>query len=352
MQTFHFNSTTNKSRIYILLERKLYINAILLICFTNQAVNASEPKDTATVVDSLVSTFPYLITDNADQILLLKQNSEIQEQQLLLVHSYKSNSLIQNMTISVAVLSIAGILFVIIFYQQKLKNEKLLVLQTEEINKKEIYSLIQQQKMSIIQSAIEGRDKERQRIAQELHDGIGGNLASIKLHLDNIIDNNSDEKLKIIIEKLNNTCKEVREISHNLSLVKISEHSFTYLIRKYLDEILIDDKIRINLNLYPETMLDLLPNEIKNDLYRIIQELMHNVIKHSQADVIDLQITRGDKYLNLMFEDNGIGFDTNIASNGIGLNNIRSRIKKLNGNCTIESALGQWSLINLEIPLT
>lgn len=287
------------------------------------------------------------------EILLLKQEKEIQDQQLI-VSSYnlKINRIIRNVTISVAILCVAGIIFIYLFYKQKLKAEKLIAQKTEEINKKEIYSLIQQQEVSAIKSVIEGRDKERKRIAQELHDGIGGNLASIKLNLGNIIDRNSDEKLKVIMLNIDDTYKEIREISHNLVSVKMNSHSFTYIVQKFLDEMLVGNKIKINLNLYPETKLDLLSSEIKIELYRIIQELMSNVIKYSKADVVDLQITRGDEYLSLMFEDNGIGFDTTIATNGIGLKNIHSRIKALNGTCSIESALGQWSLVNIEIPLT
>ncbi|WP_170178436.1 tetratricopeptide repeat-containing sensor histidine kinase [Flammeovirga pectinis] len=314
-------------------------------------------KDSLFNIDQVKNNESLLAEFDADrkekEILLLKQEKEIQEQELI-VSSYnlKINQLIRNVTIIVAVISILGILFSILFYKQKLKNEQLLALRNEEINKNEIYSLIQQQEVSAIKSVIEGRDKERQRIAQELHDGIGGNLASIKLNLGNIVDKNSDEKLKEIMGNLDDTCKEVREISHNLSSVKMNNHSFAYLVQKFLDEMLVGNNIKINLNLYPETKLDQLPNEIKIELYRIIQELMSNVIKYSKADVVDLQITRGDEYLNLMFEDNGIGFDTNIPTHGIGLKNIRSRIKKLNGTCTIESALCQWSLVNIEIPLT
>lgn len=302
--------------------------------------------------ESLLAEFD--VERKEKEILLLKKEKEIQDQQLI-VSSYnlKINRLIRNVTICIAVLCIAGIFFIVLFYKQKLKTEKLIAQKTEEINKKEIYSLIQQQEVNAIKSVIEGRDKERKRIAQELHDGIGGNLASIKLNLGNIIDGNSDEKLKVIMHNIDDTYKEIREISHNLISVKMNNHSFSYIIQKFLDEMLVGNKIKINLNLYPETKLNLLSNEIKIELYRIIQELMSNVIKYSQADVVDLQITRGEEYLSLMFEDNGVGFDTRITTtHGIGLKNIRSRINALNGTCSIESALGQWSLVNIEIPLT
>lgn len=83
-----------------------------------------------------------------------------------------------------------------------------------------MYSLLQEQEVNAIKSEVEGRDNERKRIAQELHDGVGGNLASIKLNLANIIGANTDEKLKVVMRNIDDTCKEIRAISHNLVSVK------------------------------------------------------------------------------------------------------------------------------------
>lgn len=287
-----------------------------------------------------------------NEILLLKKERELQEERLLLSkNSLKNNRIIQNITISLAVLSLIAVFVLVLFYRQKLNNKQLLAHKIEEINKQKIYSLLQDQEVNAIKSEIEGRANERKRIAQELHDGVGGNLASIKLNLANIIGDNSDEKLKAVMRNIDDTCKEVRDISHNLISVKIQSHSFSYLVKKFLNEILVGKMVKLNLNLYPEVELDKLPNELKIELYRIIQELMSNVIKYSKADIVDIQILRADKYLNIMLEDNGLGFDTYGPTNGIGLKNIRSRIAALNGICRIESSLGNWTLVNIEIPL-
>lgn len=287
-----------------------------------------------------------------NEIALLKKEKVLQEKELLVNERLlRNNRIIKNITISVSVLCILGALIIIFFYKQKLLNKQLLSQKTEEINKQKIYSLLQDQEVNAIKSEVEGRTNERKRIAQELHDGVGGNLASIKLNLATIIDSNSNEKLKAVMRNIDDTCKEIRDISHNLISVNIQNHSFSYLVKKFLSEILAGQTVRLNLNLYPEVELDKLPNEIKIELYRIIQELMSNVIKYSKANIVDVQILRAQEYLNLMLEDNGVGFDTKASTNGIGLKNIRSRITALNGVCNIESSKGNWTLINIEIPL-
>jgi len=300
--------------------------------------------------ENLLAEFEASSKEN--EILLLKKERELQEKELLLSkNNLQNNRIIQIVTISLAVLSLIAVFVLALFYRQKLHNKQLLAEKIEEINKQKIHSLLQDQEVNAIKSEIEGRVNERKRIAQELHDGVGGNLASIKLNLANIIGDHSDEKLKAIMGNIDDTCNEIRDISHNLISLKIQSHSFSYLVKKFLNEMLVGKMLKLNLNIYPEAELDKLPNELKIELYRIIQELMNNVIKYSEAQVVDVQILRGDKYLNLMFEDNGKGFDTKESTGGIGLKNIRSRIAAFNGICTIESSLGNWTLVNIEVPL-
>lgn len=300
--------------------------------------------------ENLLAEFEASSKEN--EILLLKKERELQEKELLLnKNNLQNNRIIQIVTISLAVLSLIAVFVLALFYRQKLHNKQLLAEKIEEINKQKMHSLLQDQEVNAIKSEIEGRVNERKRIAQELHDGVGGNLASIKLNLANIIGDHSDEKLKAIMGNIDDTCNEIRDISHNLISLKIQSHSFSYLVKKFLNEILVGKMLKLNLNIYPEAELDKLPNELKIELYRIIQELMNNVIKYSEAQVVDVQILRGDKYLNLMFEDNGKGFDTKESTGGIGLKNIRSRIAAFNGICTIESSLGNWTLVNIEVPL-
>lgn len=263
----------------------------------------------------------------------------------------KQKNTLKNIAVITAVFFILSAVILIFLYQQKLRTMELLNQKTEEISKRKIYELLRDQEITSIKSNIEGQNKERKRIAQDLHDGIGGNLASIKLSLTNIIKNSTDEKLKKVMKHIDDTYKEVRSISHNLLPEKIMNEAFTMSIQNFINEISENKLLNIKFIVFPEEELNLLPDEIKIEIYRIIQELLSNIVKHSKSKNVEVQLIMRDEQINLMVEDDGVGFDTNSYLLGIGLSNIRSRITAMNGKVNIESLLGKWTLVNIEIPV-
>lgn len=290
--------------------------------------------------------------DKAKQILVLTQEAELQEIKFEKEQAeLRQDNLIKNIAIGVAGLLIIVAIILIILYQQKLKAVELLNLKTEEVNKQQIYALIREQEFASVQANMEGQAKERQRISQDLHDGIGGNLASIKLNLANIIEKTQDPKLHQVMRNVDDTYHEVRSISHNLAPAKMLNQAFIQLIQNFITEITNNKLLNIQLTAFPEDAINELPSELKIELYRIIQELISNVMKYAHAETVDIQLNLRDGHVNLMVEDDGVGFDTNKASTGIGLSNIKARIKALNGVVHIESAIGRWSLVNIEIPV-
>ncbi len=283
-----------------------------------------------------------------ERITALEKEAEYQQAKEA---ELKHRDLVKSIAIAFATVLIFGAIVLIILYQQKLKATELLNIRTEEVNKQKVYQLLRDQEFSSIQAKLEGQEEERKRISQDLHDGIGGNLASIKLNLANLVEQTKDENLVKVMQNIDETYREVRDISHNLAPSKMLNHAFIQLIRNFLDEIINGKLIDVELTAFPEEELNQLPSELKIEVYRVIQELMNNVIKYSQAKNADIQLNLRDGQLNLMVEDNGVGFDPEKATNGIGLSNIKSRIKQLNGDVFIESAIGKWSLVNIEIPV-
>ncbi len=275
------------------------------------------------------------------------QNAKYEKKQAEL----KQKNTLKNIAVVTAVFFIFSAIVLIFLYQQKLRTMELLNQKTEEINKQKIYELLRDQEITSIKSNIEGQNKERKRIAQDLHDGIGGNLASIKLNLASIIKSTKDEKLKKVMKHIDDTYNEVRAISHNLLPAKIMNEAFTMSIQNFINEISENKLLDIKFIVFPEKELNLLPDEIKIEIYRIIQELLNNIVKHSKAKSVEIQLIMQDKYVSLMVEDNGIGFDTNNHSQGIGLSNIRSRISAMKGKVSIESLFGKWTLVNIELPI-
>lgn len=236
-------------------------------------------------------------------------------------------------------------------YRKNRKNERLLRLRNEEINKQKISELEHEQEMKTIKANIEGQERERQRIAEELHDGIGGNLSSIKLSLSNIPTSNHAPEFSIIMKRLDETFEEVRTIAHNLAAPGLQTTSFSNLLSQYFSNISRDASFELIYHPGNKEQLDQLPANCQIEVYRIIQEALSNILKHAEATLVEIQFIADKESLNIMIEDNGKGFDLSGTHSGIGLENIRSRINVLRGQVDIDSYPGRGTVINIDISL-
>ena len=207
----------------------------------------------------------------------------------------------------------------------------------------------QKQKLKSIKNVLNGQETERKRISKELHDGVGGALASIRLNLMKL-DEKKDAPLSSAIENISKTWEEVRAISHHLMPPALIDDSFVYALKKYIDDLIISTELNIQFDCYPEEEWDALEKDLQTELYRMVQEICNNIVKHAQASKVFVQMTHHHKGLNILIEDDGIGFDTEQAKGGIGLKNLRSRIRLLKGLFRIESQKGKGTVVNIEIP--
>jgi signal transduction histidine kinase len=281
-----------------------------------------------------------------NHIKLLEKEKELQEAEL------ERQGLVRNIAVIGAFLILIVALIFLITYQQKIKAQELLSLKTKEFNEQKNIELLRENEISAIKANIEGQEKERERIAQELHDGIAGNLASIKLNLAKLtIDVDKNMELQKVIKYVDETYHEVRTISHHLIPPKIKDSSFIELIGNFLDEQSQNHPFEVYFEYYPKSELNMLPYEITIEVYRIVQELMNNIVKHAHADRVDLQITKLEGYVNLMIEDTGVGFDISKTSDGIGLNNITSRVSVLHGEIDIDTSINRGTIVNINIPV-
>ena len=201
-----------------------------------------------------------------------------------------------------------------------------------------------------LRSLITGEEKERSRIAKELHDGLGGVLAVSKIHTSKLLLKQPETQELIKINELIDTAaKESRRISHNL-LPEI-------LIRKGLDAALTDfitsvkeshlldasyHSINISMNLSKSFQLS---------VYRIVQELMNNIIKHSEATEALVQLHQDNGKLTITVEDNGKGFSNEQVNEGIGISNIKSRLSLLKGSFDINSSASNGTSVFIELHL-
>ena len=229
------------------------------------------------------------------------------------------------------------------------KSMKLINNINKEIHQQKIINLSKIHELEYIKARLDGEEKERTRIAKELHDGIGGMLGVIRLELTSI-DQSNFSAFTSVIEMLDNTYEEVRNISHDLSTEMIRKKTFAKLIKSYLSDFEKAAGLTVNLILYPEEKINELNEVLKIDIYRIYQELLSNVVRHSKASEVTLQLIVHDDYINLLLEDNGMGFEVTEDCVGIGLINIKSRIKKMCGSINIESVIGNGTTVNIDIP--
>lgn len=195
----------------------------------------------------------------------------------------------------------------------------------------EIANLQQQQEIIRLQALVEGEEKERQRVAQDLHDGVNGDLVAIKFQLESMeIDSirPSDSKhLFRAVEMLDVACQQIRNIAHNLIPPSIKNFGLINAIDQYCKKL---DNLHaltiqfIKLGTYIE-----LPQQIELAIYRVIQELLNNLVKHANATEGMVQLSYRSHQIDILVEDNGQGFNLDKTYEGIGLQNIKSRVAYL-----------------------
>ena len=215
----------------------------------------------------------------------------------------------------------------------------LYLMQRKKLRTKEIEAFKIQQEVQKLESLIEGEEKERKRIAQDLHDGINGDLSVIKYKVTSVNKNKFSKndllEFNTAITMLDNAIEQVRHISHNLAPPSLQNFNLIEAIKQYCLKMSESKITNIDFNYYGEHLL--LNNDAETSIYRIIQELINNIIKHANATEALVQLNNHNDALNLVVEDNGMGFDINKANNGLGMKNIQSRVTFLKGELDIES---------------
>lgn len=215
--------------------------------------------------------------------------------------------------------------------------------------------IIKQQELRS-KAVIDAEEQERTRIAKDLHDGIGQQLSAVKLLANSLEHTNTETehntKLTNLKTILDDSIKEVRAISHNMMPNALFKLGLNSAIREFIDKISSTGLLKIDLQIIElNKQLDKTTEVI---LYRVIQELVNNIIKHAQAHSIGIQIiNHDDTMLNILVEDDGVGFDTGNKNSfsGIGLKNIISRIEYINGTVEFDSSPGRGTTVIIDVPI-
>ncbi|MFS4494846.1 ATP-binding protein [Maribacter sp. 2308TA10-17] len=278
-----------------------------------------------------------------------KEISKLEEGQIKKEAELKRQKTIKNAFLIGFLIILIPVMALLYVYYQKIQAQSELAKKQEEINTQKVESLKQEQELNLIKASIEGQDEERKRIAQELHDSIGGNLAGIKLQFASM--EGDSEKLKSLTGQIDETYQLVRDISHTLIPKKFKENVFTQLIQEYIKSISNTGELEVAFHPHPEKEINAIDEKHQMEIYKIIQELMTNTLKHAAASRVDIHLSLIENELSLLFEDNGKGFETANSSDGIGFQNIKNRIKELSGILHIDSTLERGTVVSIEIPI-
>lgn len=264
------------------------------------------------------------------------------------IKAKEEQAFIKNIIIvSIIALSILLLIVGLLFFRKK-QVEQQAKLDAEIAHQKEIRT----------KAILEAEEKERRRIAQDLHDGVGQLLSAAKLNLSNL-----DSKLSVQTEEqklamqnalslVDDSVKEVRAVSHNMMPNTLIKLGLASAVREFITKLGNAPTLKVDLEIVGlDTRLD---NQVETVLYRVIQEIVNNIIKHAKASQISMQLIRHDTELSVMIEDNGVGFDTAKLDNfeGIGLKGIQTRIEFLNGSVHFDSAIGRGTTVIIDVPLT
>lgn len=289
--------------------------------------------------------------NNSLETALLSIQNQTDKLKLDQIISENKRKSTQNWLIVVTLALVFGAGIAILVQKNTTKKRKLAEQETL-LKQERVDNLLKQQELVSIDAMIEGQEKERQRVANELHDDLGSLMATIKLHFDNVKGKDKDPALKQAQTLLEEAYQKVRGIAHSKNSGVMSSQGLLPAVKKMAQVISETNALEVSVEDFG--MGERMENSLELSLFRTIQELVANTIKHAEATKLNIQISQYEDNLNIIIEDNGKGFDrSNLdkSKTGMGLTNIEKRIEHLEGNFTIDSVLGKGTSIIIDIPV-
>lgn len=276
-----------------------------------------------------------------------KYESEKKETQIHLQQATIKQKSIYNYLLIVVVVSLIVVsIFIYRMYQQrqKLQHQRIVELETEK-------------QLAATEAVLKGEEQERTRLAKDLHDGLGGMLSGIKHSMQTMKGNlimtpDNAQAFERSIDMLDSSIKEMRRVAHNMMPEVLVRFGLNKALQDFCDEI---DQINVVQLNYQSIGMEAKPDldqSMSIAIYRIVQELVNNSIKHAKANQVIVQLTLDKNSLSLTVEDDGKGFDTRVLEHagGIGWENIKSRVAFLKGRIHLQSG-GSGTSVLIEFPV-
>lgn len=311
---------------------------------TNDIVGAEKLLDSSQVLENQLTG-----EEVQNKTLLIEKKFETQkkEAQIQLQKAQLRQKNILNYVFAGAAIALLCILFLgILNYKnkQRLQQAKIDELETEK-------------HLTATEAVLKGEEQERTRLAKDLHDGLGGMLSGIKFSLSNMKGNlimtpDNAQAFERSIDMLDSSIKEMRRVAHNMMPEVLVKYGLDTALKEFCNEI---DRSGVIHTTYHSLSLNesAIEQTTSVTIYRIVQELVNNAIKHAAAKnvLVQTQYSNSEKLLSVTVEDDGKGFDTAILkqATGIGWSNIQNRVEFLKGKIDVQTGEGEGTSVLIEI---
>lgn len=279
------------------------------------------------------------------------QTKEKEIENLTLKAKVQRNQIITYTTLGI--LLVAVILAVLIY--KNISKKRKIAEQAQMIQAQKLEKTLRDRELHDIDLMLKSQEVERQQIANELHDNLGSLLATLKLNFQNI-NRSHDAGEQKLFEKtdalLEETYQKVRNISHLKNMGVVGNEGLLVSVKKMAEKMTVIN--RLDFNVIPFGLTQRLSNSVEVTLFRIIQELCTNIIKHSKATEVSIYLTQHNlDLINIIIEDNGKGFDYRLVTkkDGIGLKNIEHKVEQMGGTFTVDSIISKGTTIIIDLPL-
>lgn len=292
-------------------------------------------------------------TENTKHLANLRTEFEIslKEKEITILEKHQ---LLNRIYIIITIFLLVFAVLLLLYFRQRLVNVRLMVANEEKLHTEKISSLLNSQETKALQSMVEGQENERKRLARELHNHFGSLLATIKVNM-NAIDEYAIPNYKTLITLVDQACSDIRNLSHSLNIGISDDFGLVPALKE------LTANLRQANGLEVEFTASMCREEIGSAneiiIYRIIQELISNVLKHAEASKLSVQLTcfEEDNLINIIVQDNGKGFDANKqkkTSLGIGLKSLIEMIADQQGEISFDSNPASGTTVNIDLPIT
>lgn len=269
------------------------------------------------------------------------------------IDSLEQEKVLQQTYIAIAVILFFLAVIILLYFRQRFHTAKLLTEAERTTHDIELKDLLKTQETKALQAMVQGKEDERRHLAKEIHNHLGSLLATVKVNLNGMEIEDSQKQQKMI-SLVDQACQDVRNISHELNMGISKNFGLVPALKELVDHLKRSKELQVQFT----ASLEMIHIDSENEIltYRIIQELVSNVLKHSKATKLTISLTGfiDEGIVNLMVQDNGIGFkhkSLTKTTKGIGLDSLEEMIEKMEGEISIDSNRQSGTTVNIDLPV-